>query len=113
MYMSITDKYFTAHAGVPSLEDMQTIVGGWITTALTMPSNHRAGVSVDVFCNDEGLLVGLPINWARGTDMSPLAGNLVITASDSNGETIDVIDGEVRDIFEHLVPVATVTDYNV
>ncbi len=115
MYATIAGQSVSIHDGVPSLKDMQDAVGGWITTALRMASPERADVSVDVYCNDEGLLMSLPIHWARSTDLSPLAGGLIVTAADENtGDTIAATEAEIKAVLEHLIPVIpAVTEYTI
>lgn len=90
MYAIVIDGDVSFHTGIPTLERMQEVVGGWVTTALRMDSPTRSGtVNVTVFCNDEGLLMKLPIYFVRMTDRSPIAGDLIITAEDLEGETIE------------------------
>jgi hypothetical protein len=106
MFATIREGKLYAHEGIPSLEEMQEAVGGWITTALRVPSPNRKGVSVDVFCNDEGLLMGLPIRFARSTDHSFLAGDLILSASNAQGETIPATEVELDEALGHLLPLA-------
>jgi hypothetical protein len=98
-----------AHAGharaVPQ-RDMQDVVGGWITSALRVPSSTRKGVAVDVWVNDEGLLMNLPIRFVRSTDHSFLAGDLILSASNAGGETIPATEAELDDALSHLLPLA-------
>ena len=100
MYATIIDRKISLHAGVPTLEKMQEVVGGYITTALRGPAED--GRSVDVYCNDEGLLINLPIDHVRLTDGSPIAGNMVITASDAEGETVAATKAEIVSILPHI-----------
>lgn len=113
MYATITKQEINIYDGVPSLEAMQKAVGGYICTALRVPSPTRADIAVDVFCNDEGLILGLPINHVRLTDMSPLAGDLIIVGADENtGESVPLTRDEIQAALEHLAPLREpITEY--
>ena len=100
MYATIIDRKISLHTGVPSLEKMQEVVGGYITTALRGPALR--GRSVDVYCNDEGLCMGLPIDHIRKTDGSPIAGNMIITVSDAEGETVAATKEEIVSILPFI-----------
>jgi len=112
MYATILDGTLYAHDGIPTLEEMQSVVGGWITSALRVASPERTGVSVDVMVNDEGLLESLPIYFVRDTDRSFLAGNLILSASNAEGETIPATEVELDAALSHLLPLVTpITEY--
>lgn len=69
-----------------TLEYMQSIVGGYIEIA------ERFGVGkmtpLEVYCNEEGKLMGLPLNVFR-LDGEPLVGTLlIVTDNPSTGDTI-------------------------
>lgn len=97
MYATTNGTTLTLHEGKPDLAAMQTAVGGYITTADRWPSPERENVTVDVWCNDEGLLENLPIYWIRRLDAQPIAGNLCITATDeTEGETISATEREIH-----------------
>jgi hypothetical protein len=101
------------HEGFPSLEEMQVAVGGWITSALCIPSPSRSNVSVDVMVNDEGLLLNLPIHFLRTTDLAYIAGDIIISASNAEGETIPATEAELITAFRYLFPLAApLTDYS-
>jgi hypothetical protein len=89
MYATIIDRKLSLHDGIPTLEQMQEIVGGYITTALRAPFKSHKNFTMDVLCNDEGLCIGLPIDHVRMTDGSPIAGNMVIVgASERTGNYV-------------------------
>jgi hypothetical protein len=106
MFATIREGRLFAHEDIPSLEEMQDVVGGWITSALRVPSSTRKGVAVDVWVNDEGLLMNLPIRFVRSTDHSFLAGDLILSASNAGGETIPATEAELDDALSHLLPLA-------
>ena len=105
MYGILTKDTLTIEEGIPSLERMQKVVGGYIDTALRVPSKTRKGITIDVYCNDEGLLIQLPINFARGTDGSFLAGDMILSASNAQGETVKATKGELVHAVSYLIPV--------
>lgn len=68
-----------------TLESYQAIVGGWIESAPVM------GEPFDIiYVNEEGLLIGLPINL-RASTMTPsfghLFGDAVVVGGDRHGES--------------------------
>jgi hypothetical protein len=68
-----------------TLEYMQSIVGGYIEIA----ERFEAGdTPLEVYCNEEGKLMGLPLNVFR-LDGEPLVGTLlIVTDNPSTGDTI-------------------------
>jgi hypothetical protein len=115
MYATVKGTKFEIHEGTPDLDEMQEIVGGYICTALTCESNEREGIDITIFVNDDGLLEGLPINYRRSTDNSPIAGNMVITASSAfDGETIPATESELRHIFKYMQQLdIPITEYSI
>lgn len=75
--------------GETSLEILQSVVGGYIETAARKRSETQPGVILDVYCNEEGRMYGLPVNRVIPGAFAPFVGNLVITAA-LDGETIDM-----------------------
>ena len=60
----------------------------------------------DIFCDDEGLLKDKPIVSAVSSDMQPmLVGNLFITRSNDEGETISLTNEEINEVKRHLTAV--------
>lgn len=91
--------------GVPTLEDMQGVVGGYIDTAFRVPSPFRKNVSIDFYVNDEGLLIGLPqvVGVLSDSYKQVFAGSMVIVAGDErNGETVGMTDEEMTYILHQL-----------
>lgn len=68
---------------INGLEDLQRLIGGWITTASHMEGNP-------VYCDDEGLLNGTQDFVFSSHYPQPLAGNLVIVGDDGMGGDADV-----------------------
>lgn len=71
------DKTYIIEDFKPELENEQAFVGGFIEV-LDIASNN-SGYSLSLICNEEGKLMGLPLN-------KPLANN--------DGEVIDYIAGD-------------------
>lgn len=88
----------TAKAGTPTLDQMKEAVGGYICSADRMPSKSRKGVEIDVYCNDEGLLMDLPLAYFR-RDGSPIVGNIVVTGANRSGNTVPLTQAEIRQAF--------------
>lgn len=103
MYGTTREHTLTLHPGYPTLQAMQDAVGGYITTADRIASPERDNITLDVWCNDEGLLDGLPFHWTRTLNGQPIAGNLCITATNEEGETIPATAEEVRYALAHLM----------
>ena len=58
----------------------------------------------DIFCDDEGLYQSNPVVSALSANGEPmLVGNLFVTRTDSNGETISLSLGEIREVMEHTI----------
>lgn len=87
MYATIIDRNVTLHDGTPTLDQMQDAVGGLIETAERYDTN-RKNITIDVYCNEEGLLEGLDYTYHTRAGQCIL-GNLVLTASNNkNGKTV-------------------------
>ena len=112
MYATIKNRQVEILDGIPTLAEMQTVVGGYIETALRVPTN-RPNITVDVYCNEEGLCVGLPLNYIRATDGSYLAGDFVIVGTDeTTGNHTGLTTEEIGLVFDHLRELAEpITDY--
>ena len=70
-------------AARPQLEAMQAAVGGYVETAVR-------GRDFVVWCNEEGKLLGLPLNFHRPTDGDGIVGTVLIT-----GKLVPSLDGYV------------------
>lgn len=111
MWAVIEGPKVTLHQGKPSLAQMQEAVGGYIEAALHHPS-PRKHITVDAWVNEEGLLIGLPIQYRRSTDGSLLAGTIVITATNERtGNTVEATEDEIAAIQKYLEAVAPITEY--
>ena len=87
----------TVVAGHPDLDQLQGYVGGYIDAVTCW---GRIGERrVTMWVHDEGLLLGLPptvvVSHGAG-EQSILVGNIVVTADDEEGETVDMTEGEVE-----------------
>jgi hypothetical protein len=67
-------RYDLPEAARPQLDAMQTVVGGYIETAVR-------GRDFTIWCNEEGKLLGLPLNFCRPTDGEGIVGTVLITGS--------------------------------
>lgn len=102
MYATITDRKLEIHDGIPTLTAMQEAVGGYIETAFRVPSSTRKNITVDVYCNEEGHLMSLPIDYVT-IDGSPMAGPLVFTGGDvTTGDTVDITKDELYAALKQL-----------
>ncbi|MBO5629944.1 MAG: DUF3846 domain-containing protein [Aeriscardovia sp.] len=84
-----------------TLEAKQKYVGGLIQV-ITLD-----GV-IDIICNDEGKLMGLPVNRAwRDDDGKPIdifVGSIVAVRHDEEGNFIDIHDDDIQTIRKYLMP---------
>lgn len=79
-----------------TLECYQSLVGGWLE-AILLP-----GTRLDLVCNEEGGLKGLPINRQIGGGF--IRGDFFITATDPEGEWRSLTDAEVEQAKRALPP---------
>ena len=94
MFATIVDSKFLVCKGIPSLEEAQRAVGGYIETAARFESPNRKNHSVDVYCNEEGMLMDLPINHIINGQR--IAGNLIIVVTNENtGEWVEANAAEL------------------
>ena len=84
-----------------TLEAKQKYVGGLIQVI------SLDGV-IDIICNDEGKLMGLPVNRAwRDDDGKPIdifVGSIVAVRHDEEGNFIDIHDDDIQTIRKYLMP---------
>jgi len=80
----------------------------WLRDAVGGRFDVVSTAHADVWVNDEGLLVGLPLNLiATAMTRSPLVGDAVITGPvDHGGETTDILPRLVQLLRRDLVEVA-------
>lgn len=71
--------------GEVDYELLSSTVGGYITQAIMGWEDEYYPLDVTVFANDEGLLMGLPVNVNNGTQT--LVGNLIATHTDEVGNS--------------------------
>lgn len=84
--------------GIPSLEKMQEIVGGWIEMAYYPFSDKLTGVNLIV--NEEGKLMQLDANIHIGHDI--LVGPVLAVRIDDEGGTATLQEGDVAALQEVL-----------
>lgn len=97
-YLTIDSGTVTTHeTDKITLETMQKAVGGYIERAYDFLSPARPHHTIDVWVNEEGLLIGLPYNLSLATDYSlmPLHGPVLVTAGDEEGETLGLEPDEI------------------
>jgi len=90
------------HDGVPTLEDLQLHVGGIIDIVNVGVTSN--GNRLDLVVNDEGLLIGSPIMLFID-EAQPIAGDVVLIATDGQGETVTLED-EDADRFVQSIGIA-------
>jgi len=87
----------TVVAGSPDADLLQEYVGGFFDAVTCW--GHLGGRRVTMWVHDEGLLIGLPptliIDHPNSYEQ-PLVGNIVVTADDAEGETVDMTEDEVE-----------------
>ena len=87
----------TVVAGSPDIHLLQEYVGGMVDAVTCW--GHLGGRRVTMWVHDEGLLIGLPptlvVDHPNGYEQ-PLVGNVVVTADDAEGETVDMTEDEVE-----------------
>jgi hypothetical protein len=83
----------TTVTGPITLEYMQGIVGGYIEIVDQFPSGK---VMLQVWANEEGKIIGLPLNVYR-RDGEPLMGTLIVLAGDMRtGDTLPLTLDEAQ-----------------
>ena len=104
MYGTTLGGSLSTFVGVPSLSEMQSAVGGYIETVTRTMSPYRKGIELDVYADEEGMLKdGTPVWFVRSDTLSSVAGEIVITASDDQGETVAATEEEIRFAFDSLL----------
>jgi hypothetical protein len=73
-----------------TLEYIQGVVGGYIEIAYQRRN-------LQVYCNEEGKLMGLPLNVMR-LDGEPLVGPLIVLAGDDEGNTLPLTQEEAQSV---------------
>ena len=78
---------------LPGLEAMQAFVGGYIE-AVPFTADATGAAMLDVICNEEGKLDGLPFNRRFGTH-DILCGNFYVSKVDSDGEAVSLTPEDI------------------
>lgn len=83
-----------------TLKDKQEIVDGLIQC---IPTNFSTDKHYDFICNDEGKVLGLPLNRYIYDNSDVIAGNLIIAKVDESlGEFITIEDNEVDFLIDKI-----------
>ena len=72
-----------------SLDEMKAIVGGWIEIV-------GLGGGLDLCCNEEGKLMGLPPNVALFGGQDVVAGDCFLLRHDDEGEAVSVTATDIN-----------------
>lgn len=98
-YVIITTEHVTFHSGVPSLEELQQIVGGYIEVVASdtikvaaSDTLERYRIGVTWYVNDEGRQQKLPLTAMRYGQV-PIYGPIVGTFSRDTSEGRIDVDG--------------------
>ncbi|OPZ01312.1 MAG: hypothetical protein BWZ09_02744 [Alphaproteobacteria bacterium ADurb.BinA305] len=92
-----------------TLKATQAAVGGHIEMAFCLPS-HEEGYTVDVYCNEEGRLRGLPLNILNPRTGDVIVGDVIAVRGDPEGNTVDLTDLEVRAMLRVLTAASPLDD---
>lgn len=92
-----------------TLRATQRAVGGYIEMAFCLPS-HDEGYTVDVYCNEEGRLRGLPLNILNPRTGDVIVGDVIAVRGDPDGNTVDLTDLEVRAMLRVLTAASPLAD---
>ena len=92
-----------------TLKAKQKFVGGYIQNVVVN--------GIDVICNDEGKLKGLPANRVWVEDDTELidvfVGNIMACNHDSKGNYTDIKESDIPKLLDALKPVAFITDEHI
>ena len=95
MYATVKNGKVEFHEGMPTLTQMQSVVGGYIETADRCPT-QRANVEIGVYCNEDGIGLELPLTFYN-TYGSPIFGDLILVAENSrSGNTVKATKAELE-----------------
>lgn len=98
--------------GDPRLDRMQAVVGGYIETAFRMDSPIREGVTIDAYCNEEGMLFsGVPvirITPRNGGEPMVFAGPLVFAGANDEGESVPLLKAEAQWLWQEFLRTAEI-----
>ena len=96
----------TVVRGAPTGDMLNEYVGGWFDAVNCW--GRVEGRRVDMWVHDEGLLMGLRptivVEYGQerdGTNAQPLVGNIVVTATDRDGDTVPMLREEVERWLAH------------
>jgi hypothetical protein len=78
----------------PTLADMSQLVGGYIEIV-------SVGDGLDLCLNEEGKLLGLPMNFSIFGGQDVVAGDCFFLRHDEEGEAASVTDDDIRKLVGH------------
>lgn len=89
-----------------TLQAKRKFVGGTIQNVVI--------AGVDVICNDDGKLIGLPFNRAvidnKGKLLDIFAGDILACNHDASGNYTDIKESDIPKLLEVLQPIAFITN---
>lgn len=68
----------------------------WMDIAVRGNNMFDNGNGIICYCDDEGLLKKLELNFFRPTDLSPIVGNVVAVKTDEEGNDLDMTGDEAK-----------------
>ena len=79
-----------------SLEFLQKSVGGYIER---IPLRSLDNKKIDMWCNENGKLIGLPLTlmlFYQGKILDGIVGNVVFTKTNDDGDTISLTEKDIK-----------------
>lgn len=83
-----------------TLEVMQKLVGGYVE-CVSILGDPVFGRGIDIWCNEEGKLIGLPQNRLFPNGQDCLCGTFFVAAHE-DGETVGLTEDEVTQVVAEL-----------
>lgn len=89
---------------IPTLQEMQEFVGGWIASLVTVPSKDREGYMIAAYVDDEGIIKDYGLTGMLGG--VPFFGRAMVVAVCPEGNTCLLTKGEVEQLpFHDAIPI--------
>jgi hypothetical protein len=102
MYVTISNNRVEFHDGIPSLEDMQRAVGGYVETADRFDAQSRKDRSIDVYCNEEGLFMGLPVSYINRHGNEIVGDLIMVTANTRSGNIVEGVKDDFLAVLRQM-----------